>query len=192
LTALYRASLASRNAHKAHELEALLPGWEIEPLDRVDYPPEDGESYLDNARIKARFARAVLGPVPGWWALGEDSGIEVRALGGAPGPRSARSVQGDEVGWVLHELGGTEDRRARYVSELVAISPEGEELRGSGTLEGEIAWAASGGEGFGFDPVFVPSGESRTVAQLGNEWKSRNSHRARAAQSLLNAIAERA
>ena len=179
--------MASRNAHKAHELEALLPGWEIEPLDRDDYPPEDGETYLDNARIKARFAWE-----PGLWALGEDSGIEVAALGGAPGPHSARSAQGDEVGWVLHELGGTEDRRARYVSELVAISPEGEEVHGSGTLEGAIAWAPSGAEGFGFDPVFVPSGESRTVASLGNEWKSRSSHRARAAQSLLNAIAERA
>jgi XTP/dITP diphosphohydrolase len=192
LSAPYRARLASRNAHKARELEALLPGWEIEPLDRDDYPPEDGGTYLDNARIKAQFARAVLGPIPGVWALGEDSGIEVEALGGAPGPQSARSAQGDEVGWVLHELGGSEDRRARYVSELVAISPKGEELRGSGTLEGAIAFRASGAEGFGFDPVFVPSGESRTVASLGNEWKSRNSHRARAAQSLLNAIAERA
>ena len=182
-----RARLASQNAHKAHELEALLPGWEIEPLDRDDYPPENGETYLDNARIKARFAWE-----PGLWALGEDSGLEVAALGGAPGLRSARSAQGDEVGWVLRELGDAEDRRARYVSELVAISPDGGELRGSGTLEGAIARAGRGTDGFGFDPVFVPSGESDTVAELGNEWKSRNSHRARAAQSLLNAIVERA
>jgi XTP/dITP diphosphohydrolase len=187
LSGLYRARLASRNAHKAHELEALLPGWVLEPVDREDYPPEDGATYLENARIKARFAWE-----PGIWALGEDSGIEVAALGGAPGLHSARSAQGDEVGWVLHELGGSEDRRARYVSELVAISPDGEELRGSGTLEGAIAWEASGTGGFGFDPVFVPSGESRTVASLGNECKSRCSHRARAAQSLLNAIAGRA
>jgi XTP/dITP diphosphohydrolase len=182
-----RARLASRNAHKARELEALLPGWQLEPVDRDDYPEETGETYVDNARIKARFAWE-----PGAWALGEDSGIEVAALGGAPGVRSSRSAAGDEVGWVLRELGDAADRRARYVSELVAISPEGEELRGTGTLEGEIAREPSGAEGFGFDPVFMPSGESATVASLGNEWKSRNSHRARAAQSLLNALAERA
>jgi XTP/dITP diphosphohydrolase len=187
LKALYRARLASRNPHKARELEALLPGWKVEPLDRADYSPEDGATYLDNARIKARFAWE-----PGSWALGEDSGLEIAALGGAPGVRSSRSAQGDEVGWALRELGDAADRRARYVSELVAISPEGDELRGRGTLEGEIAREPAGAEGFGFDPVFVPSGESRTVAVLGNEWKTRNSHRARAAQSLLNAIAERA
>ena len=182
-----RVRLASRNAHKARELEVLLPGWELEPVERDDYPPETGETYVDNARIKARFAWE-----PGVWALGEDSGIEVAALGGAPGVRSSRSAAGDEVGWVLRELGDAEDRRARYVSELVALTPEGEELRGSGTLEGAIVRDRSGEEGFGFDPVFVPSGETRTVASLGNKWKSRNSHRARAAQSLLNAIAERA
>jgi XTP/dITP diphosphohydrolase len=184
---LRRSRLASRNAHKLQELQALLPGWEIEPFERAGYPAEDGEMYVDNARIKARFAWE-----PGMWALGEDSGIEVAALGGAPGLRSARSAQGDEVGWVLRELGDAEDRRARYVSELVALTPEGEELRGSGTLEGALARRPSGSEGFGFDPVFVPSGESQTVASLGNEWKARNSHRARAAQALLNAIAERA
>jgi XTP/dITP diphosphohydrolase len=182
-----RARLASRNAHKARELEALLPGWELEPVDRDDYPAETGETYVENARIKARFAWA-----PGTWALGEDSGIEVAALGGAPGVRSSRAAQGDEVGWVLRELGDARDRRARYVSELVAITPEGEELRGTGMLEGEIAREPSGAAGFGFDPVFVPSGELATVASLGNEWKSRSSHRARAAQSLLNALAERA
>jgi XTP/dITP diphosphohydrolase len=181
---LPRARLASRNPHKARELEALLPGWEIEPLERGDYPAETGETYLENARIKARFAWE-----PGSWALGEDSGIEVAALGGAPGVRSSRSAQGDEVGWVLRELGEAEDRSARYLSELVAISPDGAEFRGSGTLEGRIAREPSGSEGFGFDPVFVPSGGSRTVASLGNEWKQLNSHRAQAARSLAAAIA---
>ena len=181
-----KSRLASRNAHKLQELQALLPGWEIEPFERAGYPAEDGETYVDNARIKARFAWE-----PGIWALGEDSGIEVAALGGAPGVRSARSAQGDEVGWVLRELGDADDRRARYVSELVTLTPEGEELRGSGTLEGALARRPSGLEGFGFDPVFVPSGESQTVASLGVEWKGRNSLRGRAAQALLDAIAER-
>lgn len=86
------------------------------------------------------------------------------------------------------ELAGVEDRRARYVCELVALSPEGEELRGTGTLEGTIAQAPRGGEGFGYDPVFVPVGETKTVAELGNEWKSRNSHRARAARELTRGL----
>jgi len=119
--------------------------------------------------------------------LGEDSGLEVAALGGAPGIRSARyAPEGLEaIERLLRELHGMEDRRARYVCELVLLVPDGRELRGTGVLEGRIAEAPSGSEGFGYDPVFVPDGEGRTVAELGNDWKSRNSHRARAAQSLL-------
>ena len=121
--------------------------------------------------------------------LGEDSGLEVAGLGGAPGIRSARfAPEGAEaVAKLLEALRGVEGegRRARYVCELVAISPKGEELRGTGILEGRIAAEARGSEGFGYDPVFIPEGEERTVAELGNEWKSRNSHRARAVRALL-------
>ena len=179
------AVLASRNAHKARELERLLPGWQIDVLDVDDYPAETGETYYENARAKAVFARGRT-PTEAW-VLGEDSGIEVQALGGGPGVRSSRSAAGDEVGWMLHELLGIEGdgRRARYVCELVALAPDGKELRGTGTLNGRIATEASGTEGFGFDPVFVPEGEERTVAALGNEWKAEHSHRARAAQALL-------
>ena len=77
-----------------------------------------------------------------------------------------------------------EGRRARYVCELVALGPDGEELRGTGTLPGRIATEASGAQGFGFDPVFVPDGETRTVAELGDEWKAQHSHRANAARAL--------
>ena len=76
----------------------------------------------------------------------------------------------------------------RYVCELVAVSPAGEEVRGTGVLDGTIAEEPSGTEGFGYDPVFVPEGEVRTVAELGNEWKARNSHRARAARALLEPL----
>ena len=90
---------------------------------------------------------------------------------------------------LLAELEGVEGegRRARYVCELVALSPEGEEARGTGILEGRIADEPRGSEGFGFDPIFVPEGEERTVAELGDEWKAENSHRARAADALLGA-----
>jgi XTP/dITP diphosphohydrolase len=179
-----KAVLASRNARKAHELERLLPGWRIDVLDADDYPPESGATYYENARAKAMFAR---GRAPSdAWVLGEDSGIEVAGLGGGPGVRSSRSAAGDEVGWMLHQLLGIEGdgRRARYVSELVAIPPDGKEVRGTGTLSGRIATEASGTGGFGFDPVFIPDGEQSTVAELGDDWKAQHSHRANAAQAL--------
>jgi XTP/dITP diphosphohydrolase len=120
--------------------------------------------------------------------LGEDSGIEVEALGGGPGVRSARWAE-DPIARLLAELGGVSHRRARYVCELVAIGPGGEELRGTGTLEGQIAEEPRGSEGFGYDPVFVPEGQTQTVAELGNVWKRANSHRARAAAALNAALA---
>jgi XTP/dITP diphosphohydrolase len=181
------ATLCSRNWHKAQELERLLPGWTLEPLDRDDYPPETGATYYDNARIKAVFGRKhTNGSV-----LAEDSGVEVEALGGRPGVLSARyAPEGPPaVVKLLGELEGVGDRRARYVSELVLLAPDGRELRGTGRLEGRIAFAASGSEGFGYDPIFVPDGEEETVAELGDAWKAEKSHRARAAQALLAALA---
>ena len=182
------AVLCSRNAHKARELEALLPGWTIEPLDRDDYPPETGATYYDNAALKARFGREHSDG----WVLAEDSGLEVAALGGRPGVLSARyAPEGPPaIAKLLGELGGIEDRRARYVSELVLLSPDGRELRGTGTLEGRIAHEPSGDEGFGYDPVFIPAGEERTVAELGNDWKAERSHRARAARALARALGD--
>ena len=180
------AVLCSRNRHKARELERLLPGWTIEPLDRDDYPPETGATYYENAALKAAFGREY---VPGW-VLAEDSGLEVAALGGRPGVLSARYAPegAPAVAKLLGELEGVEQRGARYVSELVLLAPAGEELRGTGTLEGRIAREPAGTEGFGYDPIFVPEGEERTVAQLGDAWKADNSHRARAAHALLAAI----
>jgi XTP/dITP diphosphohydrolase len=179
------ARLASRNRHKARELERLLPGWQIEPLDADEYPPEDGDTYYENARAKALFGRTFA--EPDVWILGEDSGIEVQALGGGPGVESARSGGDDPVGWLLGQLTGIEDGRrgARYVCELVAFSPAQEEFRGTGTLEGRIGDEPRGSEGFGFDPIFIPDGERHTVAELGNDWKAEHSHRANAARALL-------
>jgi XTP/dITP diphosphohydrolase len=183
-----KARLASRNEHKARELERLLPGWEIELLDAGEFPPEEGETYYENARAKALFGRAVA--EADVWVLGEDSGIEVAGLGGGPGIESARSGGDDPVGWLLERLSGIEGvgRRARYVCELVAVSPDGVEARGTGTLEGRIGTEAHGSEGFGFDPIFVPHGAEHTVAELGNEWKAEYSHRAKAAAALRRAL----
>ncbi len=179
-----RAILASQNEGKLRELREALPGWEIEALDADDYPPELGETYYENARGKAVFGRTV--DRSGAWILGEDSGLEVEGLGGAPGIKSARFAGGMHVERLLAELEGLEgdDRRARYVCELVALSPDGAESRGTGILEGRIGESPSGEGGFGFDPVFIPEAEQRTVAELGDEWKAENSHRARAARAL--------
>jgi XTP/dITP diphosphohydrolase len=157
-------------------------------LDVDEYPPETGESYYENARAKAVVGR--LKGDPGAWMLGEDSGIEVDGLDGRPGIESARFGGIDPVGTLLEALRGVENRRARYVAELVALSPAGEEHRGTGVLEGSIVDEPRGSEGFGYDPIFVPDGKERTVAELGNEWKRSHSHRARAAQALLEALRE--
>ena len=181
-----KARLASHNENKLRELRAALVGWQVELLGADEFPPEDGATYLDNARIKARFGRGLTGPDE--WVLGEDSGIEVAALGGGPGAESARWAKGREAEKLLETLGDADDRRARYVCELVALAPDGRELRGTGILEGTIAHELRGEEGFGFDPVFLPEGETQTVAQLGNDWKRQNSHRARAARALAAAL----
>ena len=181
--AAVRARLASGNRHKLVELRAALPDWELELLETDrEYPPEDGATYYDNARAKAAFGREAASPEE--WVLGEDSGIEVAALGGRPGIASARWAA-DGVAQLLADLAGVVDRRARYVCELVALGPGGEERRGTGILEGSIATERRGDEGFGYDPIFIPTGEDLTVAELGNEWKRGNSHRAKAAATLV-------
>ena len=187
------AKLASRNENKLRELALVLEGWQLGLLDAEGYPAEDGATYYENALGKARHGLKFVGADAETWVLGEDSGLEVDGLGGGPGIRSARFGGGEPVERLLAELRSLEgeSRRARYVCELVALSPSGEELRGTGVLEGRIADEPRGDEGFGYDPIFVPAGEERTVAELGNEWKAENSHRARAARDLLRAFDQR-
>ncbi len=183
-----RARLASQNQNKLEELRAGLPGWQIEPLDADGWPEETGASYRENALLKARFGREIAGS--DGWLLGEDSGIECDALDGEPGLRSARwSTAGDQADALLERMHGETNRRARMVAELVALSPDGEEFGGRGVLEGSLAEERRGTGGFGYDPIFVPDGHERTVAELGDAWKRKHSHRGKAAQALAAAIA---
>lgn len=184
-----KATVCTGNPHKLAEFRDLFGDWDLELLGDVEFPPEDGLTYLENARIKARFGRSV-GPGDRWM-LADDSGIEVAALGGAPGVVTARWAEGRHVEKVLAVLDGVGDRGARYVCELVALSPDGSEVVGTGVLRGSIALTAAGAEGFGFDPVFVPLGETRTVAELGDDWKAQHSHRAVAARALRDAVSGR-
>jgi XTP/dITP diphosphohydrolase len=176
-----KVTVCSANEHKLEELRELLPGWDLELLGDADYPLEDASDYYGNALIKARFGREVA-PADRWM-LADDSGIELDALDGGPGVLTARWAENRHVEKALAAVDG-KSRSARYVCELVLVGPEGEEIRGTGVLEGTIAEAPAGDEGFGFDPVFVPVGERRTVAELGDAWKAEHSHRALAAQAL--------
>jgi XTP/dITP diphosphohydrolase len=182
-----KAVLASQNAHKLHELREGLPGWQLDALDAGGWPEETGDTYEENARLKAEFGRAHA-PADAW-VLGEDSGIEADALDGAPGLHSARwAPQGDQADALLERLAGESNRRARMVTDIVAVGPDGTELQARGVLEGELATERRGTSGFGYDPIFIPAGYDRTVAELGDGWKRVNSHRARAAHALLDAF----
>ncbi len=180
-----RVTVCSGNPHKLEELAPLFPDWELDLLEAGGYPEEDGLTYAENAWIKARYGR--LTGAADRWMLADDSGIELAALAGAPGVLTARWADGRHVEKALAAVAG-KDRGARYVCELVCLSPEQVGFQGRGLLAGEIAAAAAGEEGFGFDPVFVPRGEARTVAELGDAWKAEHSHRALAARALLDAI----
>jgi XTP/dITP diphosphohydrolase len=189
LVPIIRARLASQNRHKLEELREGLPGWELDALESDVWPEETGETYEENALLKARFGRS-LAPADAW-VLGEDSGIECDALGGGPGLHSARWVSEanrDQADALLERLAGEQNRRARMVSVLVALAPDGREIEARGVLEGELATKRRGTTGFGYDPIFIPVGHDRTVAELGDEWKRVHSHRAQAAQALLAAL----
>jgi len=182
-----RIVLASGNAHKARELQRVLPGWTVEPF-AGELPEETGDTFVANALLKARHVHRAIAAEA--WVLADDSGIEAAALAGAPGVRSARYAGQDATdAQNLHKLlaavGEDDDRRVRYVAELVAIAPDGRELHARGELRGTLAAAPRGSGGFGYDPAVVPEGETRTVAEMTPDEKDAVSHRARAAAALL-------
>jgi XTP/dITP diphosphohydrolase len=188
-----RIVMASRNRHKVRELAGLLAPHTLEPLpDSVQLPPEDGETFADNALIKARAAAAATGAP----ALADDSGIVVAALADAPGVRSARyagEAAGDEENLrkLLEEMAGERDRRAAYVCVLALVEPDGSERLFEGRCEGRLADVPRGTGGFGYDPAFVPDdldGPERTMAEIGPAEKGAISHRGRAARSLAAAL----
>jgi XTP/dITP diphosphohydrolase len=191
-----RLVLGSRNRHKLRELGALLSPHELVPLPPgVELPPENGSTFAENALLKAR---ASAGATPGT-ALGEDSGIVVPALGGAPGIRSARFAgedAGDEqnLDKLLRATEGVEDRAAAYVCALALVTEGGEERVFEGRCEGRLAHERRGSGGFGYDPIFIPRdgpGAETTMAELAPQDKNAISHRGRAAKQLLAWIEQR-
>jgi XTP/dITP diphosphohydrolase len=182
--------VATRNEHKVRELREALPGIELEPLpDEVELPPEDGETFAENALIKARAAHSATGRA----AIADDSGIEARALGGRPGVRSARyageaATDEENLAKLLDEVGDNEDRRVAYVCAIAFIDASGEEALFEGRCEGHLAAHPRGSGGFGYDPAFVPDDtgpdDDRTMAELAPTEKHAISHRGRAARRL--------
>jgi XTP/dITP diphosphohydrolase len=187
--------LGSRNAHKLRELRALLAPHDLEPVpDAVELPPETGESFVENARSKAVAAAEATGRP----ALGEDSGIAVPALGGAPGIRSARYAgpNADDEGnlqKLLHAVQELEDRSAAYVCALAFADPDGEERIFEARCEGRLAREPSGDGGFGYDPIFIPADgdDEFTMASLPPEEKNAISHRGKAARLFLDWLSAR-
>jgi len=189
--------VATFNRHKAAELLALLalPGVTLVSLadwPGAESPEETGATLLENARIKARAAVALTG-LP---AIADDTGLEVDTLGGAPGVHAARysgpgATYASNVAKLLRELNGvaSEQRTARFRTVCVATWPDGRELHAEGVLEGTITDAARGSQGFGYDPVFQPAGESRTYAELSEAEKNAISHRGRAVRALGESLA---
>ncbi len=186
--------LATRNPGKLAELRDLVRSMPVEicslaELGIRDDVEETGTSFEENAVLKAR-AYAALAGIP---ALADDSGLEVEALGGAPGVLSARYGGVDKpypikIEHLLRDIAssGSEDRSARFVCVLVLAEPDGHvSFVGEGTCRGEVAEAPRGTGGFGYDPVFIPEGFSETFAELSPAVKNEIGHRARAAKLFV-------
>ncbi len=181
--------IATRNSGKLQELQELLYGFPFQLRSLNDFPfstevEETGSSFADNAVLKAReYARQT-----GLWTLADDSGLEVDALGGAPGIFSARyggagASDADRIAKLLEELSRTKDaaRRARFVCVIALTGTQDTEVNTfTGTCAGQIAFEPRGTHGFGYDPVFVPDGYSESFGELPSEIKQEISHRARA------------
>jgi XTP/dITP diphosphohydrolase len=204
----HRLALATKNAHKVPEIlricgdwpvtwvlagEAVPPGAEADMAEWPDVE-ETGTTYEENARLKAIAVARTLG-LP---AVADDSGIEVDALGGAPGYLSAmfagpHATDRENLDLLIERIRDVpEDRRTgRYVCVAIAAWPDGrEEVQARGTCQGRLLLDPRGTGGFGYDPIFVPAGESRTMAELSGEEKDAISHRGRALRALREALAE--
>lgn len=190
--------IASANPDKAAELGSLLGdelGELVELVDRPSEVPdvaETGTTLEENARLKARALRDATGLA----ALADDTGLEVTALGGAPGVYAARyagerATYADNVAKLLKELGDRTERVACFRSVCLVAFPDGSELVAEGRVSGTIALAPRGAHGFGYDPVFVPdAAPDRTFAELSGEEKGALSHRAAAVRAIAAALRE--
>ncbi|HEV2754331.1 MAG TPA: RdgB/HAM1 family non-canonical purine NTP pyrophosphatase [Actinomycetota bacterium] len=190
-----KAVLASRNRHKAEQIAALLPGVDLVTVDEIAPGlelEEPFETFEENALAKARTVARVTG-MP---AVADDSGIEVDALGGAPGVRSARyagddATDADNNARLVSALADVreDERTCRYRCVAVFVEPDGRELVASGSCEGRVVLEGRGTLGFGYDPHVIPEGETRTMGEIPLDEKLGFSHRGRAFRALAEMLA---
>ena len=175
-----KINVATHNKHKLEEIAAIWPEAELNAEDTG--AEETAETFAGNALIKARALAALH---PGEWTMADDSGLEVEVLGGAPGVRSARYA-GEPTNTpannalLLKNLAGVANRRARFTCAIALVAPDGSERVVEGHCPGTISESPSGSNGFGYDPLFVPDGHSKSFAELGSDEKNKISHRSRA------------
>jgi XTP/dITP diphosphohydrolase len=184
-----RLIVATRNAHKTAEIRSML-GAKFEVVDATAFPEfpeieETGTTFLENARLKAEgISRLIDG-----WVLSDDSGLEVDALGGAPGVWSS-SFGGEEGNneknnaRLMAEMAGKAERGGRFVCTMVLAKDGKEQANFSGAVEGNIIDELRGTEGFGYDPLFIPTGYDQTFSELGDAVKNTLSHRSRALSQI--------
>lgn len=186
--------LATGNVHKVDELSAMLDGANLSPAPGGFDPAETGDTLVANALIKANALRALIEPnAPDAIVLADDSGLSVHALDGRPGVFSARyagldATYADNCDLLLAELGERTDRGAVFVCVLAALMPDGRTLIAVGTCPGDITTAARGEGGFGYDPVFRPLGDARTMAEMAPDEKAAVSHRGRAVRRVAHLL----
>lgn len=181
--------VATHNQHKLREIAEILPEFEIVADDPAGVE-ETSDEFIGNAFIKVR---AIASKHPGEWCMADDSGLEVDALGGAPGVRSARYAGRDgdtsaNNALLLKNLEGVQDRKANFTCAIALIDPDGREHSAIGRSFGKIAEKASGIEGFGYDPLFIPDGYFRSFAELSAGEKNAISHRGRALEKAREII----
>ncbi len=186
--------LGTRNEGKIQEVKELLAevvGLELLMFSDTPFSEvlETGKTFLDNALLKAKF----ISRETGFPVLSEDAGLEVVALAGAPGVRSARfagepsnAVRNNEL--LLQKLKGIPDRRARFVAVAALCLQDGQVFACSGVLSGTIADEPAGHMGFGYDPLFIPKGETRTLAEMAVEEKNRISHRYKSLSRMIGIL----
>ncbi len=188
---LLRVYFATKNLHKVEEVRMISPNWiDVLPLPSGFPPaPEGGDTFLENALSKAIFYSKILkSPV-----VADDSGLVIEALGGFPGVFSARFMEGEDyrrkMEKVLAMMEGEENRSAKFVCVAVlADVGSGTVLSAVGEVRGEIATSIRGEKGFGYDPIFIPEGFTETFGELGEEVKSKISHRSRAFKKLFSSM----
>jgi XTP/dITP diphosphohydrolase len=193
MTVKMKLYVATGNAHKLKEISQILPGFEIVAENPGDVE-ENAPDFAGNALIKVR---AIAGSRRGEWCMADDSGLEVEALGGEPGVRSARYAggHGDTAAnneLLLRNLEGVDNRAARFVCSIALVSPDGREFSVEGSCRGRIIESAVGAQGFGYDPLFVPEGYEQTFAELSAEEKNALSHRGRALAAARKVLKDNA